>query len=337
MKTDEKLAETLVEVDKTLSQVVTTIDPALLKKCKTYFEKNLPQLCGKGLELTLIIDTNAVVTDALAYTKHRKSFLLDLLKSPFIKVVSPNYLKEELERKIPEVSKKQKIDENDFRAAVSILLENIVLVDRIEDRAYALASTMIGKRDEKDIQYVALYFSMKTHGILTKDKDITSLPEVKTWERPGIAGKVVSVFERGAVSFFLVGAGLPVVLRALYETCTLLLRGIWEVVTTVGTAVYALLQEGINALSKLPEWFIVTAAIVLVVWDKSREFITNILQNFVQLSIDALKWFYTAMVSILNSLAPVIEIGIASLELLFTKIEEAISTNLQLDLQMGVT
>lgn len=328
--------QTIRKVDEVLTQIVKLLDPNILQQFKDYFEKNLLFLCGNKLELTLIVDSSAIISDALTYSKTGKSHLLNLSRSPFLKMLAPMWLKEELERKIPEISKKKGIEENKFRSAVSMLLEKVTLIKNMNETAHKLAFTLVGQRDAKDTPYVALYLSIKSHGILTKDKDIMEIPEIKIWERPETAGRVVSIFEKGAFSFAIVGEGLPLVFRLLYEICALILRSIWEVIKTIGNAVYTLLKKGINTVSKFPDWvkaLIGVGAFLLILWDKSREVIINVVQSFVQGIINILKWFYDAIKSILSYVAPLIEVGLTVLTFLFTKIEETIVTYQKIDSQ----
>lgn len=322
------------EIDKSLDEIIRNIDKSFLRYCKSYFEKNLLYIYGNTLELTLIIDANTIISDALAYIKNNQSFLLTIMKSPFLKILAPRWLKQELEKKIPEISKQKKIDENNFRSVISILLEKVNIVE-VDDKSYQIASAKIGQRDEKDVPYLALYFSIKSHGILTKDKDITEIRDIKTWERPGIAGKVISIFERGAFSFLLVGEGLPLVFRFLYETFVTILRGIWEVIQAILIAINSFIKKGFETVSRFPDWIkalIGIDAILLILWDESREMTVNILQNFAQGVINILKWFYDVTKNILNFIAPLINIGLTVLAFLFTKIDETITMYKQINL-----
>jgi predicted nucleic acid-binding protein len=318
-----------LEIDRTLTQVVKSIDPNIFNQIKKYFEEKLFYLYENKLELTLIINAEIVISDAIAYVKNNKSYLLNLSKSPFLKLFAPVWLKQELEKKIPEISKKEKIDENKFRSAILTILEKINLVESMNDRAYKIAFNMIGERDEKDVPYLALYLSIKSHGILTKDKDVSEIQGIKIWSRPGVVGKVVSVFEKGAFSFFIIGKGLPLVFRALYEIFILIIRSIWEIVKLIETAIYTLLKKGIEAISKFPEWIKILIGIgilLLILSDKGREFITNTLQSFAKTIINVLEWFYDAIKNVLNLIAPLIEIGMITLKFLFERVEETIVT-----------
>jgi predicted nucleic acid-binding protein len=328
-----------IEIDAVIDQVVKALDPAILTYCKDYFEKNFLYILEDKLEMSLIIDANIVISDALSLVENKKSFLLELMKSPFLKLLAPNWLKNELDRKIPEISRKKKIDESRLRDAVSLLTQKVIICD-LNDTAYLLAYEKVGYRDPKDVPYVALYFSIKSHGILTQDKDISAVPEIKIWERPGSVSKVINVFEKGSFSFLIIGEGLPLVFRFLYEICVAVLKSIWDIVQMFGSAIYSLIQEGVTAISKWPNWVKALVGIstalgiaVILLWEKSRKIIVGALQSLVSDIIAVLNWFYQGIKNIMSIIAPFVEISIEVLRVLFAKIEETITTYKQLSLE----
>jgi predicted nucleic acid-binding protein len=321
------------EIDKILADIIKTVDPSIKQYLKQYFENNLLNFYNGTLELSLIIDANIIISNSISYIKNNKSFLLELSKSPFLKLLAPLHLKEELKNKIPEISKKQKLNENKIKEVFDLFLEKITFIT-IEDTNYAVVSKIMGERDKKDVPYIACYLSIKSHGIITGDKDILDIPEIKTWENPGSVGKVVTTFEKGALSFFIVGEGLPLICKLIYETLVLVLRSIWEVVITIGNLIYTLIKEGITVISKLPDWvkiMIGASVLFLIIWNKSREVIITLLQSFAHIIISILVWLYKAIKDILNLIAPLIETGILLLSFFFTKIEETINAYEQIN------
>ncbi|OQX19243.1 MAG: hypothetical protein BWK75_05855 [Candidatus Altiarchaeales archaeon A3] len=331
-----RIPEDREDRDRILSEIVKKIDPKILLYCKDYFENKLLYLWGDKLELTLVIDANIIISDAIAYIKNGKSFLLDLSKSPFLRLVAPSYLKDELEKKIPEVSKKKKIDENTFRINISKFLEKVSFMEENDENTYRKARDLIGKRDEKDVPYVALYLLIKAHGILTRDKDILDIPEIKTWKGVGVSGKVVSLFEKGAFSFLIIGEGLPLIFRVLYEICVLILGTIWNIVKTIREAIYNLFKEGVTAISKFPDWIkrlICVAIFFSILSEKNRNIIIKVLQTLVQQIINILKLFYKVIKDILTIIAPLIEVSFSALEVLFLKIKDTINMYQQINSQ----
>lgn len=327
------------EIDDIIGQVVKATDPAILAYCKDYFEKNLLYLYGDKLEMILIVDAQAIISEAIAQVRKGRSFLLELLKSPFLKLYSPTWLRDEVKKKIQKIAEREGIAEGDLEKSADILLEKVKVVDPDDEVAYTRAWASIGYRDPQDIPYVTLYFSIKSHGILTRDKDIAEIPEIKTWERPGTVGKIISVFEKGTFSFLIVGKALPTAFRFLFEICVTLLKTIWNIVRIVVGAVYSLIKEGIAAISKLPDWvkvLISVGTIITLFWEKSRKIIMEGLQSFVSGLLTILNWFYQSMKNVISIIAQIVKISIEVLRVLFVKIEETMATFKQLSLEMVI-
>lgn len=331
--------QTAFKIDDMLNHAVRSIDPNILQHCKQYFEKNLFYLYGGKLELNIIPDAEPILSDAYSYVRNGTSFLLTLTQSNFLKLSAPLWLQDELNKKIPEFSKKMKIDETKFRDAVLLLKEKITFVNMANDTAHNAILSKIEQRDKKDAPYAKLYFSIKSQGILTNDKHL-DIPEIRVWKRPGIIGEVITVFEKGALSFALIGETMPLIFRFLYELCIAVLKGIWEVIRMVGVSIASLIEGGITALSKLPNQIkalIGMGIILLMLWNKGREAITNVLQNLAQGFANILMWFYDAIKSVLSTISPLIDVGLTALDVLFMKVGETISVYEKINIPIAVS
>lgn len=322
----------LNEIDGALSKIVTSLDPEILSYSKEYFEKNLLYIYGKEkLEVIAVIDANAVISDAISRVRRHKSYLLDLLnsQSPFLKICSPTWLRTEIDEKIPEVAGQKGMDEKELKEAAYAILEKIQIIDSDNGMAYSMAFNVVGHRDIKDVPYVTLYFSIKAHGVLTKDKHITQSLEIKTWEKSGTLGKIVTLFGGGSFSFLVLGKTLPLAFRLLSEMLTGLLKIIWVTIQTVGTALIGLVETGVEALSELPTWALALIGVVVVValiYEKSRRVITDVVQSIMSRIIAVLNWIYQAIKGILSVVAPLVEIPLQILAVLFLKVDETITT-----------
>ncbi len=178
--------------DKAFGEITRLLNPQILGYCKNYFEENLFCLYENELKMNIIIDAQAILSDAYSYLKNGKSFLLTLMQSPFLKVCAPLWLQDELDKKIPEFSEKMKVDKNKFGEIVLLLKEKINFVNLENETAYDLAKSKIGQKDEKDVPYVALYFSIKSHGILTKDKHMSVRNELCRLNKAGIIKRLTT-------------------------------------------------------------------------------------------------------------------------------------------------
>lgn len=326
----------IIEINKDIARLVKSLDPSARQYCKEYLEKNLQHLLENKLEMSLIVDANAVISDALAYVEKGKSFLMEISKSPFLKMRAPDWLKQELDKKIPEIAGKRKISEEEFRKAVFDILEKVELEYLTDSSAYFAACLKVGYKDPKDVPYVALYFSVKSHGILTKDRDITNLSGIKTWEKPGQVGKIIGIFEEGAFSFLVIGEGLAPVLRFLFETFITVLSSIWEIIKSLGNAIYSLVNGVVKTISNFPEWvktLLLAAGVIVIHNDRVRTVIVDALNTLAQEIASVLTWFCNAIKSLLTIIAPFVEIAVAILMPFFSKIGRTIEIYNQINVQ----
>lgn len=309
------------------------IDRDLLKLAKNYFEKTLSPSGDYKLEMTVIVDANIIIQEALAYIKKNSSSLLSISKSPFFKIIAPKWLLEELNEKLPTIAKEKNIDEQQLKAAANEIMRWVKILDINNNEAYNSAKQILGERDPegKDAPYVALYLSVKSHGILTADNDIIDQKEIKTWKKVGFIGKIVSTFERGSLSLIIVGKGIPVVLTALYEVIITLVNGIWETLKSIGEAFVAAAVMGVNALAKLPGRALLAigvaigAAGAIIAYSKeAKEWINrNIIQPIKEIIISVLKNIYEVVKQIISILMPILGLGAEIILYLFKNIDEA--------------
>lgn len=144
-----------------------------------------PQLSGtlsKPLTVNLIIDTNVIIGELLWLTQKRKNKnavtrLLELNKNKTITAYAPEYLKQEIEDKIPEISQKKNIQAEPLLAAWQSYKQYITFVPhRSSNKLRKLCS-----RDPKDAPFIALQLKYG-YPIYSKDKDIA-----------GMGGQIISV------------------------------------------------------------------------------------------------------------------------------------------------
>ncbi len=317
------------EIDKSLGQIVRNLDKSLLIHIKNYLEKNFYNIVGQEIEIRIIVDANAVIGETLSYIKNGESFLLKVSESPFLKLFAPKWLRQEIEAKIPELSKKKRISQEKLRSAFTTILAKIQYLDIADEKALLQAYLKIGYKDIKDVPYAALYFSIKTHGVLTSDKHFKQVPEIKVWEKLGYIGKIVTIFEKGSFAFFITAIGLPHVLKLLFSLGVAVLRFLWEIVQKVINAIAILIKGAIGEIAKFPDWIKLTlgiGAIILLLWDEAREQIINALKEFLTNIYNFLNWIYTALKNLLETIAPIINVAIVILAYLFEQIVITINT-----------
>lgn len=300
---------------------------------KSYAEQALPSLLYSDLELRLVIDTNVIISDALLFYKEGKSFLLVLLNSPFFTAIAPSKIDTELEHNIIKISKKKKLDEDRLRAIVADFRKKIKIMEAEEESSYSRAAQLLGNHI-KDVEYVALSFYSKSHGIMTYDINIQKAG-IRTWNNRNSVGKIVGAFERGAFSFFIIGQGLPVIFQMLYELFMAILEIVWKAAVALGNVAIKGLEKVTNAIVNLePRQQLVLALIAgfLLAYDKTRDFIINSTRAVIDAVIYILTWFYNLVKGTLEFLTPMLEISVEATGLLFSDVANAIKAYNELNL-----
>lgn len=259
--------------------------------------------------------------------------MVELMKSPFVKFFGPTWLLQELEKKIPEFSKKMRLDEKEFRTAVMKVLEGISIANASEDLNCKPFMANLRSRDAKDLPYVILCVQEKHHGVLTRDKDIIETGGVRTWSKPGNLGKIVRIFEKGAFAYAIIG-NMPNILTLLFELCISLLRVLWGLVTEALLAIAGVIAGAARAITKLPDWLKVAAiigGILLLAWEDGRAFVKDIVMEISKGIASFLSWLYESMKNMLGVLCELFFEGTFALKVLYAEVDDTIKTYRELN------
>ena len=320
--------KTFGTVDSMLSQTIRSLDPDMLRYCKQFFEGNfLSLLQSRKLEIVIMVDAEAIISDAYGYIRKGVSYIQKLKGSPFVKLCAPSYLLRDLEGTVPRFSKKMKLDETVVRNTVQIISKDIQLIDANDEESYEEAKKQIGWHDKgTDVEYIATYLAIKPHGIITKDKAIKSVKDIKIWTK-GQTGKVASVYEEGAVSFLFISKGLPLIFRLVYELFIFLLRTLWEAIVALANAAFQLMERIANGFAKLKpgqQLVVGLAALILLYWEDSRKAIFEFVSAGIADLANFLAWIYNILKGIIEFIAPIIDTSIISIAILFRNVEDTI-------------
>jgi predicted nucleic acid-binding protein len=256
-----------------------------------------------------------------------------LLTSTFFTAIAPSKIDTELEHNIIKISKKKKLDEDRLRAIVADFRKKIKIMEAEEESSYSRAAQLLGNHI-KDVEYVALSFYSKSHGIMTYDINIQKAG-IRTWNNRNSVGKIVGAFERGAFSFFIIGQGLPVIFQMLYELFMAILEIVWKAAVALGNVAIKGLEKVTNAIVNLePRQQLVLALIAgfLLAYDKTRDFIINSTRAVIDAVIYILTWFYNLVKGTLEFLTPMLEISVEATGLLFSDVANAIKAYNELNL-----
>ena len=140
----------------------------------------------------------------LGHLKGYASPIPAMIRSGFLVLYAPPELREEIHEKIDE---KIKIAER-YKAKVYAeeILAHVIFVKRVSRKVRIKATELLGKRDPKDIAFLAVTYHKDTHGVLTQDLDFEVAENVQIWKL-GRLGKVVTSFRRGSFCLWFLPGG----------------------------------------------------------------------------------------------------------------------------------
>jgi len=301
----------------------------LFNYLRLYFQENLADFLDKDIEmnLRLVIDTSSILSELISFVKTGKSVLYEVAQGTFISLYAPSKLIAEVEEKIPEISRKNKLDQNSLVQAWKLhFLPRIIVYDTRNLLDLLFGFFVAGKRDIEDVPFVALTFSLKTHGIVTRDKDIIEQPVVRIW-RMGNVRKLIMIFKKGAFSFFISAQFLVPLLRTIFQIGVAVLRSLFDLAVKAVKFFADLIRGLIKEVAKLPDWVKMLfgiALIALLMNENARKTAMEFLQKIGESISAFLAQIYNLVKGMLEKTEPYIEFTVSVLYVLFNSINQAI-------------
>ncbi len=125
--------------------------------------------------MRVIVDANIIVAALLGSRS-----TIAILFSQNYKLYSPKFLIDEIKNKKELLCNLRNINSNEFDINLTALLILVKTIDKFEYDEYIENSTkLIGKRDIKDIDYIACALYIKADFIWTNDKDFSEQNLIK--------------------------------------------------------------------------------------------------------------------------------------------------------------
>jgi len=329
------------EFDKKLTTFVHNLPNELVKYVKSKILETNTFFKNSSFQLELVADTNIIFSEVRSLMVNGSSFFLKIVDNPFIKVYAPSQLRQELYEKIklkfPKDSKTKNFDIKDCLAKADLLLSKIIIRDDITTASWDKAKSYLEGRDAKDISFIALNFTLKTHGVLTKDKDISDQEEIKTWKL-GEAGKVITEINKGTFSFLILNVSLPPIWEAIYGLVATIWAAFIEIVEGLITLFAAVLTRSVSAIANMPPelaLIIGIAAIFIMVADELREKVGEFfkmlweqIKKFIRAIREIFKAIWETLKEIFEALKPVFNV---SLQLLAYFVLQSVQAMQRLD------
>ena len=144
----------------------------------------------------------------------------------------------------------------------------------------------------------------------------------------GRVGGVITVFKKGAFSFFIYSKVLPNILLGLFKIGVAILRTILEILARIVQFLANLVGGTIRTVSRLPDWaqlLIGIASVILILHEKTRKIATDFLKKLGEAIFEFASQAYSALEDLLEALAPLVQISITALAYLFNSYQETIN------------
>lgn len=204
----EQLKIRLPEVDKFMNEMTNKFSSFIIDYLRQESKKNLKFIkTFLDFRLKLVIDNNILFAEIKGLIKGGKDvetcFFYQLAISKVADFYAPPFLRQEIFEKVEE--KFEEKDKPKAREFAEKLLSAIKIKDAQWADDWVKAKRKIAHRDPDDVPYLALFFDLKGHGIMSKDKIfIEEQSDAKTWSIHE-TGKITAQFHKGMVSIFCVG------------------------------------------------------------------------------------------------------------------------------------
>lgn len=285
----------------------------LIEHIKLYLEENVSIFKSTtNITLELVVDSNVIYRDVYGIVKGKSSFLNDLIDNShsFLKFYAPPDIITEVNRAIDEDLPKR-FDKVKAKEIAKNTISKINILEGQKWEAVKRADALIGGRDKKDVPFMALSLSMRTHGIVTYDKDF-SIGKIRKWKLSETERMVTDISE-GAFSFFIIGNGLPVILQIGYWLCISILNLIAYAIGGLVELAIALAAGSIDALSRIPpEILLMVGGIVTLAYifsEQVRQGVNDFISMLADIAkkiIEGIKEVFSAIVEYLKSVFEVL-------------------------------
>ena len=308
--------EDFADFDKHWTEVTKRLGNDFINYLRAYIQKNLFTLSENcKLKVELIIDSNIIFREVLSLMRGKPSFLIGIIDNPFLALYAPPKIIDEVNRTIDEDLPKKLSVGKAKRIAKEILSKVTILKGQLLTswkKAYEKAHSLIGNLDKDDVPFLALAFSVKSHGVITRNtKHFAKQDEVEIWSLSK-TGNVISDLTKGSFSFFFFGMGIHSVLQFCYYICVSFLRVISEVISLIIYAVAALTKGSIEVLSKIPPqilfWVLVVTGAIFLFSNNAREKAGDILEKLGEKVMELIMKIKETFSSITEGIKQIIEI-----------------------------
>ena len=127
--------------------------------------------------MKLVIDTNVLIAALL-----KDSVTRELLLSPSMEFLLPEFALEEIKAHGSALSRRSGLTLEEIDLILSVLLERVSIVRASQIKPYMKrADRIVGDKDPLDAPFVALALATSNDGIWSNDRHFAGIKEIKVW------------------------------------------------------------------------------------------------------------------------------------------------------------
>jgi len=137
-------------LDEALGQIIEGVPLELFSYLRVQFQNLISSALNKTVELKLklVIDTSSVLPELMSFVKSGKSVFAELTKGDFLSIYAPNKLIDEVEEKIPVLSKRHKLNQASLYQAWNQIFRPKIKISEIKNViAQLFGHATVGKRE----------------------------------------------------------------------------------------------------------------------------------------------------------------------------------------------
>ncbi len=205
------------------------------------------------LRCRIVIDSNIIVKDAMRVAKGRPSSTDRILSSPFVEVLAPDQILEE----VPRILKEKLREREELRVALAHanrLLGIINVTSALSKKALNTAKRLIGAHSPEDVCFLALALDTEAAALLSLDsRAFDAQAQVRRWELSKTVQVVVDR-ESGALSLLITAKSVEALGQAAEKVFLLILRTVEQIMLALAGVAGAIFQHTAEALSRVPDW-----------------------------------------------------------------------------------
>lgn len=241
-------------IQRSLDEQTKTFKPEEIGWFKHRFESiMLSQFFDEKLEdlkMSFVVDANVIVSSILRHVKGEGSILMKLAGNPLFELLAPAELEREVAEAIEEKAAKEGIRKAKLLKAWQKIKRSIKVSEVRSRRALEMARRLMGRRDPKDVPYVAMFVEMEASGVLTYDDDYEESPDIKRFNIDQL-NEAVASFHRGLFMFVMFAdVGTPM-LGAFGELCLQFIKTLLNWLVMLMQIAATAISKGIHGLFSL--------------------------------------------------------------------------------------